>query len=235
MFAALLKNLMPLLIVVPGLLAFAQFPYLSDANRALPLIVGELLPAGLRGLFLAAFLAALMSSIDSYVNSGAAIVTHDFYQRFLRREADERQLLFVGRFTTVALVLWGVFFAWLLMGNTTGVYRLFQMLMSFFSGPAFAVLLLGVLSRSVTASGAFVGFLCGVALSLSLYVLNLEPVYRELGLRPMFQLADPTLYYPIWGFLTSLGVAHLVSPFTRPDSAERLRYVLSFRRGEDLR
>ncbi len=233
-FGAVVKNIIPLIIVIPGLLALAQFPFLNDPDQALPRIISDLLPAGMRGLFLAAFLAALMSSVDSYVNSAAAIVTNDFYQRFLRPQADQRQILFVGRFTTVALIVWGVFFAWILMESTTSIYILFQTMMSFFSGPAFAMLLCGVLSRRINGGGAFVGFLAGVVMAVSLHLLNQPLIAERLALRPMFQIQDPILYYPIWGFFTSLAVAFLVSPFTRPDSAERLKYVLSFRRGEGL-
>ena len=96
------------------------------------------------------------------------------------------------------------------------------------------MLLCGVLSRRINGGGAFVGFLAGVAMAVSLHVLNQPLVAEKLALRPMFQIQEPFLYYSIWGFLTSLAVAFLVSPFTRPDSAERLKYVLSFRRGEGL-
>ena len=82
-WGALLKNVIPLIIAVPGLIALAMFPNLPDGDQAFPRLIGELLPSGLRGLFVAAFLAALMSSIDSYLNSAATIVSHDLYKRFV--------------------------------------------------------------------------------------------------------------------------------------------------------
>ena len=76
-WGALLKNVIPLIVAVPGLIAVALLPDLKDGDSAIPNLVGELLPAGLRGLFVAAFLAALMSSIDSYLNSAATLVSND--------------------------------------------------------------------------------------------------------------------------------------------------------------
>ncbi|MGV2341983.1 MAG UNVERIFIED_CONTAM: hypothetical protein LVR18_51150 [Planctomycetaceae bacterium] len=103
-------------------------------------------PAGARGIFIAAFLAALMSSVDSYVNSAAALLCKDLYQRLLRPDASEDQLLRIGRLATVALVLWAILFAEVLMrmDQSSGIYVIFQTLMSFFQGPAFAILLTGI-------------------------------------------------------------------------------------------
>ena len=130
-WGAVLKNLIPLIIAVPGLIALVKFPDLADGDRAFPSLISALLPAGLRGIFLAAFLAALMSSIDSYLNSAAVIVTNDFYKRFVRPDANDRQLLRVGRIVTALLVVWAIAFALFLTGRSEGIYAIFQTMMSF--------------------------------------------------------------------------------------------------------
>ncbi|HSG73045.1 MAG TPA: sodium/solute symporter, partial [Planctomycetaceae bacterium] len=99
-WGALLKNVIPLIIAIPGLIALAMFPGMKDGDQAFPRLVNELLPIGLRGLFVAAFLAALMSSIDSYLNSASTIVSNDLYKRFLNPTATDEKLLSIGRLTT---------------------------------------------------------------------------------------------------------------------------------------
>lgn len=226
-WGALLKSVIPFIIAVPGLIAMIKFPGLEDTDEAIPRLVADLMPVGFRGVFLAAFLAALMSSVDSYLNSAATMLTRDLYQRFLHPTASERFLLLVGRITTIALVVWAIFFSLALMGmRGSGLYAIFQTLMSFFQGPAFAVLLCGLFWRRATGKGAFVGFLCGVLMAVTLYTLNQPAIYERLELRPLFKVADPYLYFSIWAFLTTLGVLIPISLLTKPDPVEKQEYVI---------
>lgn len=225
-WGALLKNVIPLIIAVPGLIALVRYPTLEDADQAIPRLVAEILPSGARGLFMAAFLAALMSSVDSYLNSAATMLTRDLYQRFLHRAATERQLLNVGRVTTIGLVIWAIFFANILMHVRGGIYAIFQTLMSFFQGPALAVLMCGLFWRRATGKAAFTAFLGGVLMAVTLYALNQPPVYEWLELRPLFKVADPYLYFSIWAFLTTMLILVPVSYLTKPEPEEKQCYVL---------
>jgi solute:Na+ symporter, SSS family len=223
-WGALLKNLLPLIIAVPGLIALAKFPELKDGDDALPTLVSKLLPVGLRGLFLAAFLAALMSSVDSYLNSSATILTHDFYKRFFRRDAADEHLLGVGRWVTGALMVWAILFAFYLSRlEGTGIYAIFQTLMAFFQGPALAILLTGVLWRRATGPAALVGFVGGVICSVTLFALNQEAIYTTLQWRPLFRISEPFLYFSIWAFLVALVLVIAISLFTRPEPEEKIR------------
>ncbi|MEW6303901.1 MAG: sodium/solute symporter, partial [Verrucomicrobiota bacterium] len=122
-WGALLKNLIPVIIAVPGLIALAKYPDLKEGDSAVPQLVATMLPIGFRGLFLAAFMAALMSSVDSYLNSAATLLTNDLYKRFLRPAATDEQLLRVGRAVTVALMVWAIGFAFYLGRlEGTGIY-----------------------------------------------------------------------------------------------------------------
>lgn len=227
-WGALLKNLIPIIIAIPGLIAVAILPNLDDDDAAIPALVGELLPTGLRGLFVAAFLAALMSSIDSYLNSAATIVSNDLYKRFLKPDVTEEHLLTVGRITTLALVAWAVIFAFLLtrMDEQSGIYAIFQTLMAFFQGPAFAILLIGILWRRATGSAALVALLCGIATSVSLYTLNQKPVYEWLGWEPLFKISEPFLYFSVWAFSVSAILLVVLSLLGQPNTEEKMRYVL---------
>ncbi len=221
---ALLKNLIPVVIALPGLVAFAMVPEMPNADMAFPMLVNTLLPIGLRGLFLAAFLAALMSSVDSYLNAAATIFTNDLFLRFVRPAATDKTVLRVGRLTTAALTLWGVGFGlWLTNLEGTGIYAIFQTLMAFFQGPALAILLLGMFWQRASGLGALLGLVLGIATSVTLFTLNMDGVHQALGAEgPLFQIADPFLYFSVWAFLVAVVVTVLVSLVTRPEPAERI-------------
>jgi SSS family solute:Na+ symporter len=209
------------------LIALVKFPELADGDKALPTLVSQLLPSGLRGLFVAAFLAALMSSVDSYLNSSATIFTNDFYQRFFRRDASDRQLLIVGRWTTILLVGWAILFAFQLAKLDQGIYAIFQTMMSIFQGPALAVLMTGLLWKRATGPAALAGFLTGVATAIFLYLATWDSVLNLLGWEPLFQVQDPFLYFSVWAFLVAMSVVVSISFLTQPEPAEKQAYVIS--------
>jgi SSS family solute:Na+ symporter len=228
-WGALLKNLIPFIIVVPGLIAAARFPDLHQGDHAIPTLVATLLPAGLRGMFVAAFIAALMSSVDSYLNSAATILTSDLYRRFLRPAAGEREVLQVGRLATVALMIWALLFAWLATHMQQGLYAIFQTLMALFQGPALAILLTGLLWKRATGPGALVGFLSGIGCSALLYVLSRPEVISWLGWQPLFKISEPYLYFSVWAFVTATMLIVAISLLTRPEPEEKTRYVIQRR------
>ena len=228
-WGALLKNLIPIIIVLPGLVAVLKFPELAannDGDKAFPTLVSHLLPAGARGIFLAAFLAALMSSVDSYLNSASTLLTHDIYRRFINPAADGRRMLVVGRLVTAGLVVWAVVFALVLAPLDKGIYAIFQTLMSFFQGPALAILLGGMLWRRATGTGALVAFLGGVATTVGQFLLNDPTVCGRLGLVPLFKISEPFLYYSVWGFLVAAGLLVLVSLNTPREPDEKLEFMV---------
>ena len=227
-YGALIKNLIPFIVALPGLIALVKFPELGHerADVALPQLVGTLLPAGLRGLFVAAFLAALMSSVDSYLNSATTLYVNDFYRRFYRPNADEGQMLAVGRWTTIGFVLWGIYFAFQLLAFPAGIYTIFQTLLSFFLGPTLAVLVAGMLSRSSSSDGALTGFFAGLLTAVGLFLMNLPSVCRWLNTPPLFQVGQPYLYYSFWSFIVAMMFIVIFSYFLRSDPPEKTRYAI---------
>lgn len=227
-WGALLKIVIPLIIAVPGLIALAMFPDLESGDHAVPTLVSAILPAGARGLFLAAFMAALMSSVDSYLNSAATLVTNDLYQRHINREADGRRLLAVGRMVTIALMIWAIGFAFVVKGmdesgGASGIYAIFQTLMAFFQGPALAVILCGFLWKRATGAGALTGFLTGITASVGLFAMNRG--HEVFGIRPLFQVPEPFLYFSVWSFLTALATIAVVSLLTKPEPLEKTAFL----------
>ncbi len=229
---AVLKNVIPLVVAVPGLVAFALYPDLEKGDAAFPELVSRLMPAGLRGLFFAAFIAALMSSVDSYLNAAAAIVSKDFYARFWRKETTDQALLAVGRTATFGLLVWAVGFALVLERlEGGGIYAVFQTLMAFFQGPALALLITGLLWPRANGTGAMTGFLGGVLCAVGLFTLSSETVSKALGWEPLFRIADPFLYFSVWAFLTALVLMVVVSLATAPAPEEKTRGLVFRRRG----
>ena len=230
-WGAVLKNLIPIIIAIPGLIAVVLLPDLEEGDQAFPGLISLLLPVGLRGLFVAAFLAALMSSIDSYLNSAATIVSHDLYKRFVNPDVTDERLLTIGRITTAALVAWAIAFAFLLtlMKEGSGIYAIFQTLMAFFQGPAFAVLLIGVLWKRATGKAAFVALLCGIATSVSLFALNHPAVYEALDWQPLFRIQEPFLYFSVWAFLVTAVLLISLSLMMKPESNDKSAYVFDLK------
>jgi SSS family solute:Na+ symporter len=107
-----------------------------------------------------------------------------------------------------------------------GIYALFQTLIAFFNGPAFAVLLTGLLTRSANRHGALYGFLAGVATAVMLFLLNQPMIYQWLHWPPLFQIQDPYLYFSVWAFLVSLAVIVAVSFATAPEPLEKQELAL---------
>ncbi len=215
-WGAVLKNIVPLVIAFPGLAAVALFPDLPDADHAYGRLASFVLPVGLRGVFVAAFIAALMSSVDSYLNSAATIVTHDFLSRLVWPQIEGRPRVQWGRIVTALLGMWAVVFAlWLSGLEGTTIYGIFQTLMSFFQGPALAVLLAGLFWRRATPQGAIVGFLAGLTTSVTLFLLQKPVICRLFGWPPLFQIQEPYLYYSTWSFVVALAAVAGVSLLTR--------------------
>ena len=112
------------------------YPTLTDISSAFPLvdesIIGNdiaypamlyLLPSGLLGLVLASLIAAFMSTISSHLNWGASYISLDFYKRFIKKDATEKEIVFVGRISTVVLMLLAGFLA-LELSDALGAFQI---------------------------------------------------------------------------------------------------------------
>ncbi len=161
--AAGLKLLIPFVIVFPGIMAAEIFPErVAMADQAYPVMIREILPAGLTGLMFAALFGAVMSSLDSMLNSAATIFTIDLYKRhWKRRVADPRHFVTVGRVATAALVVVGCLWA-PIVGATGSVFQYIQMFWGFISPGIVAAFLFGLFSKRTPPSAAIGAMLLGV-------------------------------------------------------------------------
>ncbi len=165
LFAGFLKILPVFLLVVPGLCGRILFPE-TPANQMYARLVHELLPVGVKGFVVAGLLAALMSSLSSVFNSSSTLVVMDFYRPW-RPGASEAELVKVGQFSTLVLVIVGV--AWIPFVDRMGeqLYLYLQSVQAYVSPPIATVFLAGILWPRANATGALaallVGFLVGGA------------------------------------------------------------------------
>ncbi|MEO0947698.1 MAG: sodium:solute symporter [Cyanobacteria bacterium J06641_5] len=89
-----------------------QGEVIADPELVLPIVVDRYIPTGIKGLLVACFVAAAMSTFDSIINSGAAYWVKDIYQAFLKPQASDRELLFQGRLASGGIVVLGLLFSW---------------------------------------------------------------------------------------------------------------------------
>jgi len=205
---------------------------LEKPDEAVPKLVRELLPPGLKGLVFAAFFAALMSSVDSYLNSATTIIISDGYKPAKRalsgKEADDRHCLILSRALTGVLIISAGCLAPYVDQFET-IYTAMQTLFSLFQGPTLAVLLLGVFWRRANAWGGFAGLLLGVMCSTSLSLVGeslfgvVSTLEVWLGFRYEPLSGNPFLYVAFLAFVFSLVVTVIVSLITRPPSNDQTR------------
>ena len=212
----MLKVLIPFAVVVPGIIALAHNPNVGDADKAMAVLIRDIMPPGLLGIFFGAFLAALMSSVDSCLNSAATLWTKDIYQRFFRPQATDHHLLVVGRAWTGVFIIWGILFG-RFSARFESIYTLIQTLLTLFQGPSLAIIILGVLWSRTTGHGALAGLLSGLGCSGGLLWINAHASV------PLFRIADPYLYIAWWSFVISLAVTAVVSLMTPREPEEKLR------------
>lgn len=140
-----------------GMIAHMLIPDLSDAELATPMVIMELLPPGLSGLVIAAYIAAVMSTADSALIGPVAIFTNDIYRKRLRPQATHRALVRVARIATLVLGVLAVSIAWLV----PNVLELILYAYTFGAAGLFFPMLGLLFWRRTTAKGAFWSMLAG--------------------------------------------------------------------------
>jgi SSS family solute:Na+ symporter len=174
-FAAFLKLLMPLIIVLPGIAAVVLAPGLPKPDEAYPTMM-RLLPPGLLGLVFAALIAAIIASTASKINSIATIFTLDVYakRRHERTRAEddkgesageEKHLVLVGRITAVAAIIIAIIAARPLVGSSEQAFQYIQEFTGFFTPGITVIFLLGLFWKRANEAGAIVAAVTSVALS----------------------------------------------------------------------
>ena len=174
-FAAFLKLLMPLIIVLPGIAAVVLAPGLPKPDQAYPTMM-RLLPPGLLGLVFSALVAAIIASTASKINSIATIFTLDVYAKRRRERTraeddsgesvgEEKHLVLVGRITAIVAIIIAIITARPLVGSSEQAFQYIQEFTGFFTPGITVIFLLGLFWKRANEAGAIVAAVTSVGLS----------------------------------------------------------------------
>jgi len=170
LFAGFLKLSILFIMVFPGLIARILYPDLPNQDLAYPTLVFNLLPIGVLGLVLAGLIAAIMSTIDSTLNSASSLVTMDFVHK-LRPEMNNKQLMSIGRLVTFIFMLLAVLWA-PQIANFNSLFNYLQQILAYAVSPVVAIFILGLFWRRANANGAFIALVSGGIIGLIFFLIN---------------------------------------------------------------
>ena len=177
LFAAFLKLLMPVIVVLPGIAAYVlhqngmfQTEMLGkdgtiSQDNAYPVLL-NLLGPGLKGLAFAALTAAIVASLAGKANSISTIFTLDIYHTFIKKDASEKQLVNLGRWAIVGAMAIAVLFAPHMGIDKKGGFEFIQEFTGFVSPGVFAMFILGFFWKRTTANAALFAIIGGFAASV---------------------------------------------------------------------
>ena len=181
-FAAFLKLLMPVIVVLPGIAIFVLNPTLATPDHAYPEAMA-MLPSGIKGLVFAALLAAIVSSLASMTNSISTIFTMDIYASFSSKKDENGNRVMVGRVVAVAAMLLAMICAKPLLGNFDQAFQYIQEFTGFFTPGIVVIFLLGMFWKKTTSSGALAAAIGSAVLSFAFKMLWPElPFIDRVGL-----------------------------------------------------
>jgi len=233
--ASYFKMIVPLIVILPGLLALAVLPFklvpesavgpgLHSYNEVLPLMLARYCGPGLLGLGVTALIAGFMSGMAGNVSAFATVWTYDIYQPYIHKRGTDKHYLLVGRWCTILGVIASIGTAYLVT-HFKSIMDYMQALVSFFIAPLFATVILGMLWKRATAKGGFWGLLAGTVSSVAMYtVVVLNPAaLRYIALSPDAKPMAENLYRALWSWIICVLVTVVVSLFTQAKTESQLK------------
>lgn len=168
-FAAFLKLLMPIIVVLPGIAAVTLAPDLERPDQAYPTMM-NLMPVGLKGLIFAALVAAIVSSLASMINSISTIFTMDIYS-YYRSDKKQSHYVLVGRVVSFTALIVAMIFARPLLESFDQGFKFIQDFTGFFTPGIVVIFTLGIFWRRTTANGAIAAAMGSFVLSCAFYYM----------------------------------------------------------------
>jgi SSS family solute:Na+ symporter len=196
-FAAFMKIILPLLVVIPGIIAYVMYMQpegttiingvkdaFANANgtlnydKAYPWLISTFIPIGFKGLVVAALVAAIVSSLASMLNSTATIFTMDIFKPYFGKKATDKKLVNVGRISSLTALLIACILAPLL-GSVGQMFQYIQEYTGLVSPGVLAVFLMGLFWKKTSTKGAIAGVLLSIPVALSLKFLPIEMPFLD--------------------------------------------------------
>jgi solute:Na+ symporter, SSS family len=220
--AAYPKMFIPLLTIIPGLIALVTIDGLGaesgdlQYNNAIPLLMRDLLPNGVLGVAVTGLLASFMAGMAANVSGFNTVFTYDIWQTYIRKDRPDDYYIRVGRIATIAGVCVGIGTAFIAAGFSN-IMNYIQALFSVFNAPLFATFIIGMFWKRMSPLAGFWSLLAGTVVALGTYLLYLADVLKF----------NSDLSESFWGaglaFVTVAIVAIVVTPATRPRPDEDLQ------------
>ncbi|MGB5692063.1 MAG: solute:sodium symporter family transporter [Flavobacteriaceae bacterium] len=199
LFTGLLKILVPLVIVFPGIIGFYYFgdQFYEQPDLVYPQLVKMLLPAWLTGFFVAVMMGAILTTFNSALNSAATIFSLGIYKRYINNDAPEKRLVRVGKISSALLAFFAIGIAPFVANAPEGLYQLLQQLNGIFFIPMASVIIAGFLFPKVNAFGAKAGLFFGLFFYVITYYIFSVDIH----------------FVHLWGieFILNILVMHLAS------------------------
>ncbi|MCC3772101.1 sodium:solute symporter family protein [Streptomyces sp. UNOC14_S4] len=222
LIAAFPKLLIPLVVVLPGMIALVMEPALGRDgsglayNDAIPVLMRDLLPNGVLGLAVTGLLAAFMAGMAANVSSFNTVFTNDIWAAYVRKGRPDAYYLVTGRVITAIGVLAGMGTAFI-ASSFSNIMNYLQTLFSFFNVPLFCVFILGMFWRRATAAAGFWGLLSGTVAAM----LNYFWLYKQ-GVVAIPSDQGANFVSAIVAFAVGAVVTVAVSYATEPKPVESL-------------
>ena len=190
-FAGFLKLIIPMIVVIPGIIAAVMYKEdIAGAvsafstgdginyDKAYPWLISTFIPAGFKGLVVAALAAAIVSSLASMLNSTSTIFTMDIYRPYLNKNADDKKLVKAGRITVLVALAVAIVIA-KTMGSIPQMFQYIQEYTGIVSPGILAVFLMGLFWKKTNVKGAIAGVLISIPVALGLKFLPLEMPFLD--------------------------------------------------------
>ncbi|WP_030262112.1 sodium:solute symporter family protein [Streptomyces violens] len=222
LIAAFPKIFIPLVVVVPGLIALVMEPSLGKTkdglqyNDAIPVLMRDLLPNGVLGIAVTGLLAAFMAGMAANVSSFNTVFTNDIWAAYLKKGREDAYYLRTGRVVTAVGVLIGMGTAFI-ASSFSNIMNYLQTLFSFFNVPLFVVFIIGMFWKRTSAAAGFWGLLSGTVAAM----VNYFWFYKQ-GVIAIPSDQGANFVSSIVAFVVGAVVMFVVTLVTKPKSAESL-------------
>ncbi|MET7933857.1 sodium:solute symporter family protein [Streptomyces sp. NPDC005322] len=221
LIAAFPKMFIPLIVVVPGLIALVIEPDLGKKggpqyNDAIPLLMRDLLPNGVLGMAVTGLLAAFMAGMAANVSSFNTVFTNDIWAAYIVRGRPDGYYVLTGRVVTAVGVLIGMGTAFI-ASSFSNIMNYLQTLFSFFNVPLFCVFIIGMFWKRATSVAGFWGLLTGTVAAM----INYFWLYKS-GVVSIPSDQGANFVSAIVAFVVGGVVMVVITPFTKPKPVEAL-------------
>jgi SSS family solute:Na+ symporter len=216
LLTGLLKILVPLIIILPGVIGFYYYGdlFYDRQDMIYPELIKRVLPVGFVGIFAAVVMGAVLSTFNSVLNSAATIFSIDIFKRHIDPKVSDARLVKIGKTTSAVLALFAITVAPMVANAPDGLYQLLQQLNGIFFIPIASIMLAGFFLPNISALAAKAALWVGLAFYIGCTIIFKVDLH----------------FVHIWGIefilnMTVMGVISYYSPKEKPFEIKDLQIV----------